>query len=309
LTNTTPIYDVVIIGGSYAGLAAALQVGRTGRSVLILDAGERRNRMVTEAHGYLGFDGVSPAEIAERGRRDVLAYPNVTSKAAFVTEARKVDDAQGAGFVVKTADEEVRAKRLILATGVSDSPPDLPGMAAAWGRSVFQCPYCHGREAAAGPRGLGVIAAGELSFHHVCLVADWAPPGKTTFFLNDSFVPSEEQRADLARRGIVVEEGPLASVAEDPVRVLKKDGQVFEFGGIFAVSQTSLVVPFAEQLGCELESSPLGPSYKTSMTRETTVPGVFACGDNSTMAHSVTGAVYTGMMAGVGAHQSLVFRP
>jgi thioredoxin reductase len=308
-SSAASLHDVVIIGGSYAGLSAALQVARTGRSVLLLDAGERRNRMVAEAHGYLGFDGVSPAEIAERGRRDVLAYPNVTWKAAFVSEARKVTEPDGEHFLVKTADDSFRGKRLILATGVRDQAPALPGVAEGWGRSIFQCPYCHGREAAAGPRGVGVIAAGELSVHHASLVADWSPRGKTTFFLADSFVPTEEQLADLARRGIVVEHGPLARVAEDPVRVYKADGKVFEFNGLFMVSQTRLSVPFAEQLGCELEVGPLGPSYKTGLTKETTVPGVFACGDNCTMAHSVTGAVYTGMMAGVGAHQSLVFRP
>lgn len=306
-------HDVVIIGGSYAGLAAALQIARTGRRVLVLDAGRRRNHMVTEAHGYLGFDGVSPAEIAERGRRDVLAYPNVTLVSAFAEQARKgaVGSEDEGWFVVKTPEQIVRGRRLILATGVTDELGDLPGLREGWGHTIFACPYCHGHEAAKGPFGVAVLAASEHAYHHACLVADWSPRGKTTLFLNDAFSPDEAQTADLDRRGIVLERGAVARVEGESGRVTitMADGQSATFNGVFTMSRTGMSVPFAEQLGCELEASPFGPTFKTDPMRETTVPGVFACGDNATMGPSVTTAVYTGMMAGVAAHQSLVFRP
>src|SRR5262245_60686394 len=136
------MHDVIIIGGSYAGLAAALQLGRARRSVLILDAGQRRNRFAAHSHGFLSRDGAAPAEIAAEARKQVLAYPTVSLRELSVRELRAVDG----GFAVCAVTESFRAKRLILATGVVDELPALPGLAEAWGKTAFHCPYCHGYE-------------------------------------------------------------------------------------------------------------------------------------------------------------------
>lgn len=303
--------DVIIIGGSYAGLAAAVQLGRARRSVLVLDAAQRRNRSAHRAHGFLGQDGVAPSEIARKGRAEALAYPTVSYREATVT---RVERASG-GFSVAIAGETpiggetLTAKRLILATGVVDELPEIPGVRERWGQSVFHCPYCHGYELNRGR--VGIIATTPLSAHLAMLASEWGAPSQNVFFLNGAFEPDAEQLSAFAARGITVEREPIAAVEGElpQVAVRLLGGRVEHFAGLFLGSSTRLSAPFAQQLGCELETGPVGSFYKTDMTKETTVPGVFACGDASLAMGSLSFAVADGVRAGVGAHASLVFRP
>ena len=299
------MHDVIIIGGSYAGLAAALQLGRARRRVLVLDAGQRRNRFATSSYGFLGSDGRSPDEIAARGRADVAAYPTVTFREGRVTEIRAIEG----GFSARAGDDEHRGKRIILATGVVDQMPAIPGIAERWGRSVFHCPYCHGYELDMGS--IGVLASSPLSMHQALLVSEWAAPGQTTFFLDGAFEPEPEQLAELAARRIQVErERVVAAGGEAPVIEIRlADERVVRLDGLFLAPRQVLADRFAEQLGCELEAGPNGPYYKTDFTKETTVPGVFACGDVGLPAPAVALAVADGTRAGIAAHRSLVFPP
>jgi thioredoxin reductase len=298
------MYDVVIIGGSYAGLAAALQLGRARRRVLILDAGQRRNRFASHSHGFLGQDGQPPEAIAAAGRANVLAYPTVTWRDALATETRMVTG----GFIVRAGAEEFRARRLIIATGVIDELPAIPGLVERWGKRVFFCPYCDGYEFGLNP--LGVIATGPDSARYAVLVSEWAAPGQTTFFVNDAAEPSADELALLMARGITIERERVVSVsgADDAVEIHLRDGRVSTVSGVFLHPRTHLPGPFAEQLGCETEMGKLGPYYKTDLTKETSVPGVFACGDVATPLPAVAHAVSDGVKAGAFAHQSLVFR-
>jgi len=299
------MHDVIIVGGSYAGLAAALQLGRARRRVLILDAGQRRNRFASSSHGFLGQDGQPPDVICASGRADVLAYPTVALREATVTEIRPVEG----GFAVRAGADEHRGKRVILATGIVDELPDIPGLAERWGRSVFHCPYCHGYELDMGR--IGVLATGALSMHQAVLVSEWAAAGQLTFFLNAAFEPGAEELADLAARRIRVERELVAGAAgEAPAIELRlRDGRAAELDGLFLLPRAVFRDPFAEQLGCELEMGPLGPFYKTDPGKETTVPGIFACGDAGIAMGSVALAVGDGTRAGISAHQSIVFRP
>jgi thioredoxin reductase len=300
------MYDVIIIGGSYAGIAAALQLVRARRQVLILDAGQRRNRFARHSHGFLGQDGQPPEAIAAKGRAEVLAYPTATWREALVTEARSTPD----GFVVRAGAEEHRGRRVILATGVVDELPAIPGLAARWGQQIFFCPYCDGYEFGLGR--LGAIATSMRPMHLPLLIAEWAGPGQMTFFLNGAFEPDAPQLVELAARGITVEREPIVAVGgEAPALELRlRDGRTRTLDGLFLLPRTRLATPFAEQLGCELETGPMGPLYKTdATTKETTVPGVFACGDAALPMPSVSFAVADGVRAGAFAHQSLVFRP
>src|SRR4051794_25331413 len=188
--------DVIIVGGGYAGLAAAIQLGRARRSVLILDAAQRRNRNAHSAHGYLGQDGVAPALIAEKGRAEALAYPTVSYRQASVTLARVAPG----GFSVEAAGETLSARRLILATGVVDVLPEIRGVHERWGKSVFHCPYCHGYELNRGR--VGIIATTPMSAHLAMLAAEWGAAGQSSFFLNGAFEPDAEQLAELAARKI-----------------------------------------------------------------------------------------------------------
>jgi thioredoxin reductase len=296
------MYDVIIIGGSYAGLAAALQLARARRSVLVLDAGERRNRFVHAAHGFLGHDGVDPGVIAAKGKAEVLAYPTVTWREARATGARAVAD----GFVVRAGDEELEAKKLILATGVVDELPEIPGIAERWGKSVFPCPYCDGYERNLGK--LGVLAGGPHAAHYASLVAQWSAPGGTTLFLSDGCEPDAEHLAVLDRHRVILERQPIAK-ATGNIELHLRDGRQVALAALFAAPRIRVPGPFAAELGCEMESGPMGAFYKTDPeTKETTVPGVYACGDAATAKALVAFAVADGVRAGVSAHQALVFR-
>jgi thioredoxin reductase len=299
------LHDVIIIGGSYAGIAAALQLARARRRVLVLDAGQRRNRFSRHSHGFLGQDGQPPEAIAAKGRSEVLAYPTVTWQQALATEARAIPG----GFIVRAGSDEHRGQRLILATGVVDELPAVPGLAERWGRTVFHCPYCDGYELGMGR--LGVLATNPLSAHMAVLVSEWSATGQTTLFLNGVFEPDAGQLAQLASRGVQVEREVVLGVGgEGPKLELRlRDERTRELDGLFVATSTLVNGPFAEQLGCELEMGKLGPFYKTDATKETTVPGVFACGDVALPVPAVAFAVADGTRAGIGAHQSLVFRP
>ena len=298
------IYEVIIIGGSYAGLAAALQLVRARRKVLILDAGQRRNRFAGHSHGFLGQDGQPPGVIATKGKAEVLAYPTVTWKDALATEAMRGPD----GFVVRAGGDEFRGKRLILATGVVDELPSIPGLSERWGKRVFFCPYCDGYEFGLGS--LGVLATSPQSAHFAVIVSEWAAPGQTTFFLNGQSDPDVHELAQLRSRGITVEREPVVSVCGDErsIDLHLRDGRTTKRDGLFLLPRTRIKEPFAEELGCELETGALGSYYKTDAIKETTVQGVFACGDVATPMPGIAYAVADGVRAGGAAHQSLVFR-
>ncbi len=294
------MYEAIVIGGSYAGISAALQLARARRRVLVIDAGERRNRFAATSHGFLGQDGRAPGEIVAEARDQLLRYPNVAWHSGLALSARRA----GEGFAVEIGDGAVQGDRVVLAVGVSDTLPDVPGLAERWGRSVFHCPYCHGYELNQGR--IGVLAGSELSMHHALLLPDWGP---TTFFLNGTFEPDAEQRAELERRGAVVERTPVARVTGERADVVLADGREISLDGLFTLSRTRPSGTLAGQLGCRLEESPMGRFIAVDGIFRTSVPGVMACGDAARAAGSVALAVGDGAMAGVSTHRSLIFGP
>lgn len=291
-------HDVIVIGGSYAGMAAALQLLRARRKVLVIDAGQRRNRFAAESHGFLGQDGVDPAEIASKAREQLLAYPTLTWVEGLAERAEGEKNA----FSVTTADGTRHdARRLLFATGVSDALPEIVGLSERWGKSVFHCPYCHGYELDQGR--IGCIATGPISVHQAQLLPEW---GEVTLFLNGSFTPDAEQRADLEARGVTVEETLVAGL-EGEADVRLADGRLLPFAGLFTASRVSPATPIAEHLGCIIEETPFGTQIQTDAMKETTITGAFACGDAARIPHSVTLAVGDGAWAGAQLHRSLVF--
>ncbi len=301
-TSTQPAdhaaeFDVIVIGGSYAGLSAALQLARARRRVLVIDAGQRRNRNALHSHGFLTQDGSKAADIAAIGREQLLAYPTV----AWVNEKAMQAAAHGDNFIVTFADGgTVGSRRLVLASGVSDTLPAIDGLAERWGSSVFHCPYCHGYELNEGD--IGVIAASELSMHQAMLLPDW---GRVTFFLNGAFDPDTAQLAALHARGVRIEAAPIARI-EGQADVVLNDGRTVAMAGLFVMSRTDGAGALAQQLGCVVEEGPLGPFVQTDMMKATSVPGVFCCGDMARAAGNVAFAVADGAMAGVAAHRSLI---
>lgn len=298
-TENSSRYDAIVVGGSYAGLSAALQLARARRRLLVIDAGLRRNRFALASHGFLGQDGRPPDAIAAEGRRQLLAYPNVQWQDGSAASARREE----AGFSVSMQDSDARfeASYLVLATGVKDGLPPIEGLAERWGRSVFHCPYCHGYELDEGR--IGVLAVGPNSMHHALMLPHW---GQVTFFINGSFEPDADQRAALQARGVRIESSRVRRLA-DIATVELEDGERVVLDGLFTATHMTMASPLAEQLGCELDESPMGHYIRTDALKQTTVPGVFACGDAARMAGNVALAVGDGAQAGASAHRAMLF--
>jgi thioredoxin reductase len=297
------MWDAIVVGGSYAGLAAALQLVRGRRRVLVVDAGQRRNRFASEAHGFLGQDGRDPAAIAAAARAEVLAYPTAAWLEGSVVAAR----ADGDRFALSLGSgEELSARRLVLATGIIDELPDVPGVAERWGRHVFHCPYCHGYELGGGR--IGALATAPHSIEHSMLLSEWGP---TTLLTRGLVEPDADQLRALERHGVTVERTPVTGL-EGGADVRLADGRLLSFAGLFLVAHFRIAGPpagpLATQLGCELEAGPVGAYIRTDATKETTVRNVFACGDAALPMSSIAFAVADGVRAGAGTHRSLVFR-
>lgn len=292
-------YEVIVIGGSFAGLSAAMQLARAQRRVLLIDAGKPRNRFAAASHGFLGQDGVAPAALMREGLRQLSAYPTVDFVHLEAIEARKADD-----FEVTLADGgQATGRRLVLALGLSDELP-LPSMTPRWGVSVLHCPYCHGYEVRG--RRLAVIANHPMAAHQGLLLPDWGP---TTFYTQGIFEPGADELAQLEARGVAVERTPVVEVlgaapATEALRLA--DGRVVEAGAVFTAPKTQVASPLAQQLGCAFVDGPTGPFIKVDEIKQTSVAGVFAAGDAAQGMHNATLASAAGVLAGVSAHRSLV---
>jgi thioredoxin reductase len=292
-------FDAIVIGGSYAGLSAALQLARARRKVLVMDSGQRRNRFAEHSHGFLGQDGRPPGAIAVDARAQLMKYPTV----AWVDAKATTSEGETNAFTVSTENgARYQARRIILAAGVVDALPDVPGLTERWGKHVFHCPYCHGYELDQGR--IGVLASSEMSMHHALMLPDW---GSTTLFLNGAFTPDAEQITQLMQRSVTIEREPIRRLSGASIDVELTDGRVIPLDGMFTLTRTSPASPLGAQLGCAMEDGPMGPFLQTDMFKETTVSGVFACGDMARATGSVALAVGDGAMAGVGVHRSLMF--
>jgi thioredoxin reductase len=291
-------YDVIVIGGSYAGMAAALQIVRARRSVLVIDAGKRRNRAASHSHGFLSQDGEDPAVIASTARAQLESYPTLSWVDDLVV---KVSGSRDAFTVERDGGEVDGARRLLLATGVSDTLPNVEGLMERWGTSVFHCPYCHGYELDQGQ--IGVIAASPVSVHQAQLLPEW---GSVTFLTNGVVELDKPTSKDLSTRGVTVETTRIDRI-EGHADVVLSDGRRLSFAGLFTAPKNAPSTSIAEGLGCALTETPMGKQIETSETKETNIAGVFACGDVARVPHSVSLAVADGAWAGAQIHRSLVW--
>jgi Thioredoxin reductase len=294
--------DVIVVGGSYAGMAAALQLLRARRQVIIIDAGQRRNRFASHSHGFLTQDGADPAEIAATARAQLDRYPTLSWRDGSVARVSGAKDR----FEVQMEDgARLTARRVILATGVADTLPQIPGLSERWGKSVFHCPYCHGYELDAGR--IALIANGPEAIHHAPLFTEF---GQATLLTNGLFPLEAATCKDLTDRGLTLEGRAIREVAgplEGPVEVRFQSGEPLAFSGLFVGSKTRLASLPAADLGVALEETVLGSQYRTDGFKETSVPGLYACGDAAKVPHSVSLAVADGAWAGACVHRSLVF--
>lgn len=294
--------EVVIIGGSFAGLSAAMQLVRGRRKVLLIDEGAPRNRFAFHSHGVFCLDGKSPQEIKATALLQLRKYPSFYFINGRVSHV--VNQAEH-GFLIHTADLDIKAKKIILATGVTDELPNIPGVAEHWGKSVVHCPYCHGYELS--ERQLGVLASHPLSAHQAAMIPDW---GCTTFFTQGEYQLDEKQLEILTRRGVNIEQTKIIRVLGDGENinaVVLADGSERKLEGLYVAPKISAKNPIVDALQCELEETVLGEIIKVNEFKQTSVANVYAAGDMSNPMQNGTFAVNSGVIAGISVHQSLMF--
>lgn len=293
--------DVIIVGGSFAGLAAALNLGRARRQVTVLDTGLPRNRFASHAHGLLGHDNKPPGDILAEARAQLAHYDTVRLvKARAEGVSGAADD-----FSVRTDDgRTLGTRRLLLSYGIADQLPAIAGFAECWGKSVIHCPYCHGYEYA-GQR-WGLVYSTPMSLHAPMLYGDWTD--QQTLFSDGHDIPDIE-RGKLDKRGVRIVEGKVVSIAHRDGQlssVLTADGTVTELDALFAHPRIKPSSDLHEQLGLDTVETPFGIALKVDDKQKTSHDGIYAAGDLVSPMHSLTIAAYTGALAGVNAQQSML---
>ncbi|MEV6952557.1 NAD(P)/FAD-dependent oxidoreductase [Streptomyces sp. NPDC051183] len=300
-------FDVVVVGGGAAGLAGALTLARARRSVLVIDSGSPRNAPAAHMHGYLGHDGASPAELLAKGRAEVAGYGGEVRSGVVVA----VDRLPDGEFLVRCADGgAVRARRLLVATGLVDELPAVPGLAARWGRDVLHCPYCHGWEVRDQP--LAVLATGPLAVHQAQLWRQWT--GQVTL-LSHTWHLTAEERELLAARGVRVVEGEVTglAIAEDRlVGVTLADGGTVECRALVVAPRFAARAGVLTGLGMpvtslERDGHVIGTCADADpATGATALPGVWVAGNVGSPVQQVAGAAAQGVQVAAAVNADLV---
>ncbi|MGW5460497.1 NAD(P)/FAD-dependent oxidoreductase [Streptomyces sp. NPDC003996] len=295
-------YEAVVVGGGAAGLSAALVLGRARRRTLVVDAGEPRNTPSAHMQGYLSRDGMSPAEFLAIGREEIARY------GVELVRDRVVDAAKDEDFtVVLASGGTVRARQLVIATGLKDELPEVPGLAERFGRDVVHCPYCHGWEARDLPT--GVLATSPLSVHQALMVTQWSKDVR--LFLHEVDEPelTDDDLRRLAAAGVAVVPGKVAGllVAEDRLTGIRlEDGTVHDREVLYAAPRAVPNNELLVRLGAELREAPFGAYPVIDERGLTSVPGLWAAGNASGFAEQVINAASRGYRAGAAINGELL---
>ncbi len=291
--------EVIIVGGSYSGLAAAMSLGRALRKVLVIDSNKPCNRQTPHSHNFLTQDGKTPLEIASLAKQQVAQYDTVEFLEGIATKARKVEN----GFEVQTASGELfLANKLLFATGIKDIMPDIKGFSECWGISVLHCPYCHGYEVK--DKVTGILGNGEYGFEFSKLISNWTE--KLTLFTNGKSTLTVEQTEILEKHRIRIEEKEVQELEQIKGKlqsILFKDGTKQPVEAIYSKLSFDQHCTLPEELGCELTEEGY---IETDAFQKTTLDGVFACGDNVTRMRAVATAVAMGTTAGAVINRELI---
>ncbi|WP_342342444.1 FAD-dependent oxidoreductase [Planobispora rosea] len=299
-------YDVVVVGGGAAGLGGALALARARRSVLVVDAGRPRNAPAGHVHNYLTREGTPPAELVAAGREEVTRYGGEIVSGDVETAVR-----DGDGFLV-TLDggRSVRARRLLVATGLVDELPEVPGVAGRWGRDVLHCPYCHGWEVR--DRRIGVLATGPLALHQAHLWRQWSP--HVLLLLHESPAPDAEEAERLAARGITVVDGPVAGLEVDGdalTGVRLASGEVVALDAVVVTPRFTPRAGLLESLGIkpvdlEVDGGVIGSQIPADANGATSVPGVWVAGNVTDARAQVITSAAAGLTAAGAINADLV---
>jgi thioredoxin reductase (NADPH) len=295
------IQDVVIVGGGAAGLSAAVALARSLRSVVVIDAGEPRNAPAAGAHNLLGREGIPPLELLAKGRQEAESY-GAEIRSGRAVGARRSEDS----FEVDLEDGgSVRARRLLLATGLVDILPEVPGVGEFWGSSVLHCPYCHGWEVR-GKR-IGVLGSGPMSLHQTLLFRQLSED--VTLFLHSMEQPGREEMDQLDALGVKVVPGTVQRLdAAGGVlkAVVAEDGTEYGVDAVVVAPRFAARAELFEQLGGSLTEDPKGAYIETDQMSRTKVDGVWAAGNASVLQAMVGASAAAGVFAGAAINADLV---
>jgi len=293
-------FDVIIVGGSYSGLAAAMALGRALKKVLVIDSGKPCNRQTPYSHNFITHDGDSPAGIAALANLQVRKYNTVNFFDGLATKGSGTKK----GFEILVASGETfAAKKLIFATGIRDIMPAIDGFEACWGISVLHCPYCHGYEVRY--EKTGILGNGESAFELATLISNWT--NDLTLLTNGAPTLTTEQTVQLKKRRIKLIEKKVTKVEQKNGHI---ENIIFQDGSKSGMKIIYAPVPFEqhctipESFGCELTEEGY---IKIDPLQETTVKGIYACGDNVTRMRTLANAVAMGTAAGISVSKKLIY--
>lgn len=293
------MYDVVIIGGSYAGLSSAMTLGRSKRHVLVIDDNNPCNRQTPHSHNLITHDGEAPAVIRQKAVDQVKRYDTVS----FYNGTAMAVSNHKTFFEVSISQGDVfSSKKIIFTTGMRDIMPSIKGFAECWGISVLHCPYCHGYEVKDTP--LGVIANEKMAYEYCRMIHHWSKDVK--LFTNGKSSLAPEQTASLKMHGIEIVEDEITELQQENgqlKQLIVKSGKAYPLNAAFAKAPLIQHCTIPEQLGCELNEQGL---LKVDDFQHTNIHGIFAAGDNSTMFRSVGAAIASGIKAGAMANHQLI---
>jgi thioredoxin reductase len=284
-------FEVLIIGGSYAGLAAAMALGRASRNVLVIDSGKPCNSQTPHSHNFITQDGEAPAVISAKAKAQVMHYPTVQFLDAIATSGTKTNDS----FTINTdGGQAFTAQKLLLATGIKDIMPNIKGIAECWGISVIHCPYCHGYEVK--NTKTAILANGDAAYHYCMLLTQWSKD--LTVFSNGKCTLTDEQLAKLKAHSIYVIETEIDSLQQTNGQlesITLKDGKVYPFTVMYHKADFVQHSDIPLGLGCATDE---GGFIIIDAMQKTTIAGIFAAGDCTTPMRAVANAVAGGTKAG-----------
>ena len=299
-------YDVVVVGGGAAGLSGAVALARSRRSVLVVDAGEPRNAPAHGVHNLLGQEGRSPAELLAAGRRELEGYGGTVVSGTAVAARAAAD-----GFAVELDDgSTLRARRLLVATGLVDELPDVPGVQELWGTDVLHCPYCHGYEAR--DSAVGILATSPLAMHGALL---WRQlTDDVTVFLPSADLLTDDDLGRLAARDIATVTGEVTALETTDGRlsgVRLADGTVVPRRHVVVAPRFTSRSAVLSGLGLEPEElrmgdTVIGTAVPTGPDGATAVPGVHVAGNVADLRGQVVSSAAQGLMAGARINAELV---
>ena len=284
-------YEIIIIGGSYAGLSAALALGRSLRKTLIIDSGKPCNRQTPHSHNFLTQDGSTPKEISDVAKNQIAEYDSIQFYDGVAVSGKRTSD----GFEITTSGGKIfTSKKLVFATGVKDIMPNIKGFSECWGISIVHCPYCHGYEIR--NKKTAIIANGDRAFHISSLVNNLSK--KITILTSGKMDFEVKQITTLERHNIQINEKEISSIEHQKgelKQITFKDGSTEHFDCAYAAIPFEQNTTIAEELGCKITEQGY---IEVDNMHKTTQNGIYACGDNCSMMRSVATAVYGGNVTG-----------